>query len=64
MNFKKYFTIQFVKNLARVAYHDFVRNIVKDLVNDDDEDWDEKFLESLDKLVEKLTRTKRFKKGE
>lgn len=64
MNIKKHFTITLSKKLGHIFYHDLLRKIVKELVNDDKEDWDEKFLEGLDRLVEKLTRLDKGKQDE
>jgi len=64
VSIKKHFTVTLVKKIGHILYHDFVRKVVKDLVNNDKEDWDEKFLECLDRLVERLTYLDKGKKSE
>ena len=61
MNYKKYFSSQLLKKLGKLLYHDLLRKIIVDLIDDPNEDWDETFLKSLDKLVNKLTKTNRSK---
>ena len=50
--------MELLKKVGRLLYDNVLRNIIKDLIDNPKSDWDEKFLNSLDKLIEKLTELK------
>ena len=58
MNYKKYFTIELAKKVGRLLYDEVFRNLIKEFVDNPKADWDEKFLDSLDKLIDKVTELK------